>query len=30
MIFCTLWLNKYPRGPFEWIWKKLTWIETKH
>ena len=24
--FCTWWLNRYPQGPFERLWKKLTWV----
>lgn len=25
MVFCTWWLNKFKHGPFEGIWRKLTW-----
>lgn len=30
MFFCTWWLRKFKHGPFEWLWRKLTWIGTKH
>lgn len=29
MVFCTWWLSKFKHGPFEGIWKKLTWIKIK-
>lgn len=29
MVFCTLWLSKFKHGPFEGVWKKLTWIKSK-
>lgn len=30
MAFCSWWLSKYKHGPFEGLWRKLTWIGTKH
>lgn len=24
--FCHWWLKKYKQGPFEWLWRKATWI----
>ncbi|MDL2304487.1 DUF418 domain-containing protein [Bacteroides sp. OttesenSCG-928-D19] len=30
ILFCTWWLKKYKHGPFEGLWRKLTWIGTKH
>ena len=29
LIFCTIWLKKFTRGPFEAVWKQLTWIGSK-
>ncbi len=26
MAFCTWWLSKFKHGPFEGLWRKLTWI----
>lgn len=26
MVFCTWWLGKFKRGPFEGLWRRLTWI----
>ena len=29
LIFCTLWLKHFTHGPFEALWKRLTWINVK-
>ena len=29
MAFCSWWMNHYKHGPFEGLWKRLTWIGTK-
>lgn len=29
MIFCSWWLKHHKHGPFEWIWKQITWIDKK-
>lgn len=29
MIFCSWWLRRFKHGPFEGLWRKLTWIDTK-
>lgn len=26
LTFCTIWLKHFTHGPFEFIWKKLTWL----
>lgn len=28
--FCTWWVKKHKHGPFEGLWKRLTWIDTDH
>ena len=28
-IFCVYWLKSHKQGPFEYIWKKMTWISSK-
>ncbi|MDL2211088.1 DUF418 domain-containing protein [Bacteroides sp. OttesenSCG-928-M17] len=30
MTFSTLWFKRHRHGPFEKLWRKLTWIGTKH
>lgn len=29
MAFCSWWLSKFKHGPFEGLWRKLTWINKK-
>lgn len=29
-IFCRWWLTRHSHGPFEALWRKLTWIDKKH
>jgi len=29
LIFCTVWLKHFSHGPFEGLWKRLTWINAK-
>jgi len=30
LAFSTLWLKKHKQGPFEYLWKKLTWVGTNN
>lgn len=29
LLFSRWWLGRHRQGPLEWVWKKLTWLETK-
>ena len=29
LAFCTWWMRHHTHGPFEWLWKKGTWIGRK-
>ena len=29
LLFSTWWLKRYKQGPFEYVWKKLTFINSK-
>ena len=29
LVFCTIWLKHFSHGPFESLWKRLTWLHSK-